>query len=321
MNATSRSMQVKRFLSVAGILIIAACLFYLLRGVFDQWSEIKRITLNLTGTLFALSMILLALSFFFEASAWNTALAVLGKRLALHKATGIFYLTVLMNYLPLKGAGPGSRVMVAKFAGVPLDKGLASILLESWYSLAASGLIVILFLFRGDPSGSSRRYVLMSILWIMGFVLSIKLSPALLKLCYRVFRFFSGRSDLTLPGLNAGQSFGLLSRFLVPRILFGLSFWCLLVSMYPEGSRFILPVMAVQSMAWISTLVFFFVPKGIGVREVAIIMLLEKFLPSSPALAAALVFRLCTTGLELVFAVYGMYVNRDILFLQPKDNG
>jgi hypothetical protein len=119
-----------------------------------------------------------------------------------------------------------------------------------------------------------------------------------------------------LTGLAITKTLGMAA---VSFVLFGLHLWLLANSLGSPGWSGLLLCVGAMSLAMTAGLLAFFLPSGIGAREVVLLAALTTVLPSGPALALVVVSRVMFTVVDLASAGGAVLLARHSRRHRPPD--
>jgi len=162
--------------------------------------------------------------------------------------------------------------------------------------MIASAVIVFLLLMNNFFSALSP-YVLY--LQIITFVLILCLWPPICKSIFNFFFRLLKKQETTLwPSYRL--TLGLIFLGCISYLQAGIGFYLFIISFYPLPFSNFLSITGAMAGSSLSTIIIFFVPAGIGVRDGTLAYLLSQFLPISFSVLIALLCRLWMTALELL---------------------
>lgn len=194
------------------------------------------------------------------------------------------------------------RIYFASKHGVPAEKLAISAVVEGVLQILV--LLAVSFLFLSLDGRASRLmgeyWVLMMALFLTLLVL---LTPFVFNRCVRMVSHFLKRDGVD-PTNELGWELivrGLLL-YGVGGVLSGLSFFFISQSVNPDlGWESLVFLIGVANLSGAISMVAFFSPGGIGVREGVLLLLLGLMMSPEPALMIALLSRLWGVLLDVVF--------------------
>jgi uncharacterized membrane protein YbhN (UPF0104 family) len=268
---------------------------FLVAYVARHWSDVSGHPWRIDGTRLALASgcVLVAYSGF--VLVWRRILGTLGGRLGALDAHRVWYIGNLGRYVPGKVLQLAGTAYLARAKGVsPVLSVSASLIAQAF--LLAAGLIVAVATLPGLGGGAAllRRP---AGLGLAACLLLLVVTPAL-DAAYRLALRLVRRSEYyrTLP---ATEKLWLLLADLFAWLVLGLGFWLFVRSVAPiEGA--LVPFVGICAAGYLGGYLAVFVPGGLGVREGLYAFLLGAYVPSSVAVAIAILARLWLTACELL---------------------
>jgi uncharacterized membrane protein YbhN (UPF0104 family) len=312
MLATSNSRPSKKVYHILGIVlgavVFALSLFYLCIAVRNNWLSLSARLHQIRIPFCVAALAVLLIAYLYEPRIWQNILSRLGFRIPAAKATGIFYLSSLALYLPVKAVDLVGRIMLLKRTGCPIEIGGASVFYEAWLSLAASMMFALYFPVARIVARIPEAAPYWAVLWAAAAVCVAVLAVATVKTGLGAARLVFKTSPSMPYALPAAFTGVMLVYFVVLRIVSGLAFFLCLGSIIQFNSINFYEAVSVQSLSWVASLVAFFVPKGLAVREALIVSVLAPSYGAGAAITAALMYRLLTIVLDLALGLFGLII-------------
>ncbi|HEU5473261.1 MAG TPA: lysylphosphatidylglycerol synthase domain-containing protein [Actinophytocola sp.] len=261
-----------------------------------RWPEVS-------GTLLALPLPSVLVSFLLVLAAvllgpfmWQTVLRDLGTASRTRDASMIFLVGQLGKYVPGSVWSFLVQMELAKAAGITRVRALTA-------SVVATGIGIVASLLSGFLAlpvllVEHREYLWLFVLLPAGLVL---LHPRPLTwLVSRGLRLLR-RPPLPHP-LTPGAIARTLGLGLATFVLLGLHLWLLADALGSPGMRGLMLCTGAMALAMTAGLLAFFLPSGIGAREVVLVAALASVLPAGTAIALAVVSRVMFTVADLASA-------------------
>ncbi len=302
----SRVSQNKGFRTIAALVVAVASFLFLGFGLYRNWQELAQYEWSMDYRYLLASSAIYPLSFLLIASVWSQVIGRLGGFSDYCGNLEIYCASGLAKYIP------GTFWYVLGRAYFYEKKGIAKSLtaLGSLWELALaafSGLVVYLplMLYARQAYTGPLNYLLL-LLVPLGLVV---LHPAgfrgvlerVLKERARNVGVIRGRDSLAWTALYAlAWLLGGLAFYLQTRMIFPLP-----VAHLPAAASFLVISGVISHLA-------FFIPAGLGIREVSLSLLLSTLVPFGIAVVIALVFRLWMTVSEVFWAVVVLLVCRNV---------
>ena len=128
--------------------MMGLCFYYLATSISGQWGDFKSIAKNINLLTLVIVMFVFTVEYLFESEFVQLILRYQSRPIPLLRVTGMFYLSGLAKYLPLKGVDVLGRFYLFQKVGVLKSETLASIVFEALYSITGTLLIVSLMLMQ-----------------------------------------------------------------------------------------------------------------------------------------------------------------------------
>lgn len=261
-----------------------------------QWPEVRDTLTALPWTSVTISFGCVFAAIGLGPIIWHAVLRDLGGRIPIRDASMIYLVGQLGKYVPGSVWAFLVQMELAKAVGVTRVRAFTA-------SIVTAGLGVVASLITGALAVPSildgrREYLWLFVLLPAGLVL---LHPRpltwIVNRGLRVLRRPPLARPLTTPAilLSLGLSVG-------TYVLLGVHLWLLSTALGPIGFEGLLLCVGAMSLAMTAGLLAFFLPSGIGAREVVVVAVLATVLPAGPALTLAVVSRLMFTIVDLASA-------------------
>jgi glycosyltransferase 2 family protein len=273
--------------------LVAAVAFFLGQAIWHNWQTVAAVRITpIGGVSLAIAFLLSLLAHIVAGSVWADILNTLGQTVSRLWGVKVYLKTNLAKYLPGNIWHFYGRFNACKERGIPGGTALLSILLEPLLMLAAALIISI---------GLAPFSPIFSLLGLTIVLISIHprcLNP-LLKQVGRI-----KREKLAIANIPQLQQYPLrpLLGELIFLILRGTGFVVTWSSIHPIVPDQLPSLYSSFSLAWLLGLVIPGLPGGLGVFEAAIVTLLQHQLNAGELLAIVGLYRLVSTGAEIVGA-------------------
>jgi uncharacterized membrane protein YbhN (UPF0104 family) len=290
-----RSSQVARVGLLA--LILAFCCY----GLVREWPTIVPMLAKLHWYSIAASAVCAAAGSGCMMLAWRALLADLGSPLPVLVAARVTFVSQLGKYVPGAIWSFAAHVELGHDYQVPRHRGAASVLMALAVAAGTGLLIATAILPLAAPGAASRYWLALAAVPLIAVCLLPKVMHRLLNIALRVARQQPLERPVSWRGLGIA-----LTWTLVAWVLLGLQIWFLLADVTSGGLRIWLIGFGAYALACTLALLVVVAPNGIGAREVVLVATLAPILPSSAALAIALVARIVTTFSDLAWGAFGL---------------
>jgi hypothetical protein len=270
----------KRTMKIVRTATGAAAIIFIVIYLYRTWGQIRFDFRSFHWGFLILSLALLGLSFMINGLVWKILLSGGGRVLGYFNAILMVALSMLMRYIPGKIWQLAGRFSMALDKGFDKTTIISSLVEENAADIC--GAIVLAYAVFGRQMGPYGLMFLCAIA-VVATVLSL---PSI-------------RSRFRIPAVRTGKIAIASVLYIVAWIVYGMSFYCSVRSLYAVDVAHLRLCMGAVAVAWLGSLVSFIVPNGLGVREGILVLLLSPLVSAPQAMAAALVFRISSTAFEL----------------------
>jgi hypothetical protein len=296
--AAEQPQKTRKALIVAWVrrLLVLAVVVYASYQLVDQWKEVSKTLLALPWPILLLSFIAVFIGIFLGPLVWQTMLSDLGAPVKVRDAAKIYLVGQLGKYIPGSVVAFLMQMELAKAVGVNRARSFTA-------SLLAAGLAVVASLIAGMcalPAFFSGNHELLWLFVLLPIGL-VFLHPKLLTWLVNKVLTLLRRAPLPHPISGRAIVKGVLVSLAV-YVAFGVHMYLLLSSLGHHGIDALVLCVGAMGLAMTAGLVAFFLPSGIGARELVIVTALVTIMPYGQALALAVVSRLMFTVGDLASA-------------------
>lgn len=270
-------------------LILGAVLFFLLTTLKNHWQEVSQVRIAAKGwAALAIASGITLFAHIFAGYVWTWILRNLGQSATGAWGTKVYLKTNVAKYLPGNIWHFYGRVNAAKQAGIPIDIGILSVVLESLLMLAAACLLASF----GQVGWLQGAIAVL----ILGGVHPRVLNPVLRKVSQSKsnMKLSSGLVD-RYPLIALIGELGFLT---IRAVGFGVTFFAIL----PISKDQIPIIVGGFAWSWLLGFVMPGLPGGVGVFEATAIALLGGTFSPGQVLSVVAVYRLVNTIAEALGA-------------------
>lgn len=289
---TTRALVMTWVRRVLVVVVLAGAVYQLV----VQWPEVSKTLASLPVPTVVLSFLAVLAATCLQPLMWRIMLADLDTRIRARDASMIYLVGQLGKYVPGSVWAFLVQMELAKAAGVTRVRSFTASLIVTGVGIVSSlaaGVLAMPVILDGHRE-------LLWLFLVLPFGLAL-LHPRLLTwLISRVLRVLR-RAPLPHP-LSFAPILKIFGLAVVVATLYGLHLWLLADALGSPGWSTLLLCVGTMSLAMTAGLLAFFLPSGIGVREVVIVAALATVLPTSQALALAVVSRVMFTVVDLASA-------------------
>jgi hypothetical protein len=246
-----------------------------------------------------LAVVGLVIYLILNAEIWRRLLRSLGPELRPLRAQSIWTASALGRYVPTAALLPMLRVALSERQGAPKRITLASLVYEVALLLTAGVIISAYFVITlPDLAGDSQRFAVLGVPVIALIVLQPQIFHRVADLTLERL----GRAPLPVS-LGEWRIVEFVGLYLVAMLVAGLSLYALAQSFYPIDASDLPTVIGAFAVATVFSFLAFLLPGGLVAREAAMTVALSPIMPTTPALAIAVLSRIAQLAIEVAIAI------------------
>jgi uncharacterized membrane protein YbhN (UPF0104 family) len=261
-----------------------------------QWPDVSHTLASLPWPSVVLSFLAVLAGLGMGPPMWRTVLRDLGTPVRMRDASMIYLVGQLGKYVPGSVWAFLLQMELARTVGVTRVRAFTASVVAAGLGIVAS--LIAGFLAMPVVLDGHREYLWIFLLLPLGLVL---LHPRPLTWIVSRALTLLRRDPLPHP-LTAAAILKTLGLGLATFVLLGVHLWLLAGSSGSPGLGGLMLCIGAMSLAMTAGLLAFFLPSGLGAREVVLVAALSTALPAGSALALAVVSRVMFTVVDLVLA-------------------
>ena len=284
---------------VAEVVLAAIVAWFAWRTLHAQWGQVREraATLHPDWLLIAAASVLVLATYAMLVEVWRRMLHAWGDQLAFGDAARIWFVSSLGRYIPGKLWQVGAMGMMAQKKGVSPVAAGGSALLTTLLSILSGFAVVLL-------TGASALMPFIHPAGVAALVviaLGTLSAPWLLPRLAGLAAFATGR-DVQLPSLPARAIFLAFFGSALAWVFYGLAFLLFTHAILGTAAGAPPAYISAYTASYLAGFLVLFAPGGVGVRELAMIPLMQSLGLASAADAAlvAVTSRLWLTVLEIL---------------------
>jgi uncharacterized membrane protein YbhN (UPF0104 family) len=292
------------------VLVVVAVVW----ALAGQWDDVRADLASVSVGALLGAVALAMLSLVFTLVGWRSLLADLGSPLHLAPASGVLFVGQLGKYLPGSIWTVVAQAEVAARLGVPRRRSAVAGLLSVLLSALAGLTIGVVALPGLLDAGGSRWYLLLLLLLPIGAAgLHPRVLGPVIRLAFRLVRREPPEKDLS------GRAIAVTAlAFVAAWACLGAQVWVLVVDLGGDPSDAVVPSVFGYALAASVGMLAVFLPAGVVLREVVLVLLLEPVMGRTAATAAVILSRFVVTVSDVVAAVLGWSYARSHRLLQDR---
>jgi uncharacterized membrane protein YbhN (UPF0104 family) len=300
---------------LAAILVGGFLAWYLVRN----WRQVAAFEWSVNAPRLALATACLVLSYSGFVLVWRRLLRAFGASLGVADAHRVWYVGNLARYVPGKIFQLAGTAYLARAKGVNPVVTVTSAIVAQLFVLC--GAVVVAGLTLPDLTGSGAAGVR-----TVGYAAAAVCAVATLTPVFGVLHRFTLRAtrrpELHVP-IPLSERLLAMVATTACMALWGLAFSVFVTAVVevPEGA--LVPLVGVAAAGYLTAYVAVFVPAGLGVREGVFAVLLASYIPTSVAIAVAILSRLWLTLVEIAVVAFllARYGTADLRAGAPSAHG
>lgn len=288
------------------------------RALIDNWDALRERDLR-PDAWWILAVLAFALAVPLTGLSWGRIVRVLepAARVSAREAVAVQSLSWVLKYIPGQVGSVANKVLWAKKKGISRTLIVITFIYENVFLQLASIVpaVVILFIGLGPRVLGENATTLVAPLLILIPVVAVLYAPLFHRIVALPAKKVLKRDVPREYFLSTGQTLRSAIAFLGPRIVNGIGFVAIAVSVSGITPAEWLPFAAAYALAGAIGILAFLVPSGLGVREAVIVVVLSQYIPVAEAIVISLIARLLSTVGDALVALIYFIVRRTI----PKE--
>lgn len=305
-NGLKRLLQRQVLVRLASVLVIGLPFFFIGYTLYQNWQEITQFAWSINYLYLALSFVVYSLALGLAILSWGAIMRKFGGDCSFMKNARIYCLSSLARRIPGTLWYVAGRVYWYEKEGIPKLATSAGVLWEM-IVLILSGFFVYLLSLpvrRGLGSVGSPYLVLLAVPLGLVVMYPSVLSRSLNSLLRRL-----GRRQVVIT-VNQKDTVSWLVRYALVWVMGGLILFLFVNAFAPIPLVHLPAVIGIWGLSGAVASLAFFVPAGLGIKEVTLVLLLSQYLPLSIATVLALLLRVWLTLSELIWTLVFLGLQR-----------
>lgn len=288
------------------VLFLVIALAFAVWAVISQWDNIRDALTRLDGGILAITTVLAIIYVFVTMLSWREILVDLGTDISVRDASKLFFISQLGKYVP---GGVWNYLAVVEMGAqreIPRRRSLSAMVVSVLVSIVSAGLLAVPGLaFTGHVPLSQSAWLFA----LLPVVIVFLIPPVLNRVIAFALRL-ARRPPLEHPLSGAGILKSTLYA-LLGWLISGTVVWLIAVQLgMPASVPSFLLAAGGYSLSWAIGFIVFFMPAGLGVREVVLAAMLAGFLGPGELIVVVLLARVLSTIADVVLGV-GSFALRD----------
>jgi len=267
-----------------------AALLLLILATMRQWDDFVAAVAELDATAVTVSFAAVLAALVLNMLAWREAMAAVDIHVSLAASARVFYLSQLGKYVPGSVWPVVAQMELTRDTGVSRVRGATGAIVAMVVGVATSSAVASTLLVLPHAEIRSRYWWVVAVVPVVGAALHPAVLRRLLAPLFRVTR----RSP-QLPTLNGAALLRATAWSAGMWLALGAHAYVLTERLASPRTAPFLIVTGAMAFAWVVGFLVVLAPAGLGVREGALTLALATVVPTSGALALAVVSRVLMT--------------------------
>ncbi len=296
------------FVKIIKMLLLAAVFYFLVKNLYSNLDYLQQYSWNINWLQMGFSIVLLLCQFTLMVLVWLYMLRRMGEHLSFIQAWRIWFLSNLGRYIPGKIWQIAGLVWLAGEEGVSMRIAGASVIIAQALSILASSIMFILLVVYGFDLPSIG--LLWPVAMIFVVICAVVYPGNLERILNAGLRIF-GKQPVEVR-LTVTEIINIFVVYIFGWAIYGMAFYVFVDSLVNLEARHILFTVSIFAVSYVTGLLAFFAPGGIGVREGIIAVFLSQIVPSSLAVGIAVFARVWSIFAEVLCVIPAFLTVRGI---------
>lgn len=284
---------------ITGIIIMLIAFFFIGKALYQSWQKVPLEKLKFNVVFLIVSFAFQVCSLVLGPIGWELILKSLGVKLTIKRVIQIISVSRLGAYIPGKVWTLLGQIYLLKRDNIPVHKTTLSIVMNTVLDILSAVLIFSFsFVFFAKESFPQQIYLVFLLIPLCFIVLHPRILSKLVN-----WGFKKLKKETVEFNFDYNTLLRILAVYCINWIVQGVCFFFLIRSFYPIKMNIMLPLLGINSIAWVIGFLTFIVPVGLGIREGMLIFLLKFYLPISIGIIGSLLLRIWVIIGTLIFFV------------------
>jgi hypothetical protein len=294
------------FTQIALIIGLALALSFIGNAIHKNWNKLIELDLNFDLPYSIATIASFTAAYYAAFFAWNAILKAIGLTISVRSAQYNWFVSNLWKYVPGKVWTVSSRAFLHKKQNHSVEMVVSATLLEALFSYSISVLVLVSLMVYHNDMGE-YFIPLIGVLLLFCLVLSPNIFTKSVNFGLKLIK-----RNLIKIELSVGSRIWISLLYLGFIGIQGIGFWFYIKSIFPDLSPNYFAILFAFVFSNLIGMLAFFVPKGVGVRESFLVLLLTPIISEPKAIVISLSLRLWLIAIELIVAGFHYF------FLKPK---
>lgn len=285
--------------------VVLATLAVLAYGLARNWQEIVQYDWHIAVWPLILALVIYPFALLLAVAIWRSILRQLGGRASWAQDLRIFCVSNLARRLPTVVPFVAGRLVLYEELGVAKSITSLATLIEGALILF-SGLSVSLLILPLTGGGGWLASHVVELALIAALCLAVVLRPQILAWSLHWLMRRIGRGQAVTGQVDHRHTLAWTASYAVVWAIGGTVFYCLVRSVYPLAWGYLPLVVGIWSIGGVVSHIAVFTAGGLGIRELAMSVLLARLMPMPIAIIVSIVARAWFSLNELLWLALAM---------------
>jgi hypothetical protein len=306
MEESKRNKKKSILSQIALVLGLIIAFGFIGNAIHKNWQNLLKVELDFYLPYVFATVLFFSIAYYVAFFAWNEILKTIGLKTTVRSAQYNWFVSNLWKYVPGKVWTISSRAYLHKKQNHSVDMVVSATFLEALFSYSISLLVVIgLMIYLNDMG--AYFLPLICVFAVFCLALSPKIFTKGINYVLKVIK----RDPINIE-LSPGARVKISLMYFIFIGIQGIGFWIYIKSLFPELSPNYFSTLFALTFSNLIGMLAFFVPKGVGVRESFIVLLLSPIISEPKAIIVSLSLRIWLIAIELTVASFHYFL------LKPK---
>lgn len=275
-------------------------------AIVSQWDNLVAAISRLPWYVTPVCLVIALVYVFLTMLSWRAVLADLGSRLSVRQAARLFFVSQLGKYVP---GGVWNYLAVVEMGAeheIPRRRSLSAMVVSILISIITAGILALPGIAFADVLPTDVRVWLLVLIPVAACMLIPRVLNTLISFALRLAKRPPLEHPLTLGGITVSSGWAL-----VGWAVSGLLIWTLAIhlGMPATGESYVLAAGG-YALSWALGFIVFFMPAGIGVRELVLAAMLLNQLDSGALVLIVLLARVLSTLADVLLGIGALMIGR-----------
>lgn len=275
-------------------------------AIVSQWDSISSALVQLPWYVVVIGVVIAIVYVYITMLSWREVLVDLGSHLSVADAGRLFFISQLGKYVP---GGVWNYLAVVEMGAdheIPRRRSLSAMVVSVLISIVTAGLLALPGIAFTGVFNPEQRVWFLVLIPVVACLLVPRVLNSLISVALRIAKRPQLEQPLTIRGVLRSSAWAL-----VGWLLAGTLVWLLSIHLgMPATFESFLLAAGGYSLSWALGFIVFFMPAGLGVREVVLAVMLAGQLEPGALIVVVLMARVLSTLGDIALGLWQLAVSR-----------